>query len=255
MTTHLVIPDCHAHPDHNNDRADLLSNLIYDLRPEKVVNMGDTWDFPSLSSYDRGTKSFVGRNYQADLESGQEFNDRIFSKIRKAKKKQPKKYFLEGNHEHRQEKAIQTQPELEGAPYGLSFSNLQLEKHYDEIIRYEGGTPGILSLDGIAYAHYFVSGSMGRPIGGLHHANSLVSKNLVSSTAAHSHTVDWDVRNSTSGKTLMGLVAGVFQDYDSDWAGVSNNQWWRGVVVCRNVEDGVYDPQFISMKRLKEEYA
>ena len=38
---HLVIPDPHAHPDHNNNRADWLGQLILDLKPDVVVNLGD----------------------------------------------------------------------------------------------------------------------------------------------------------------------------------------------------------------------
>jgi hypothetical protein len=52
----------------------------------------------------------------------------------------------------------------------------------------------------------------------------------------------------------MGLVAGVYQDYDSKWAGERNKIWHRGVWICHDVENGCYDPQFISIERLKEMY-
>jgi len=39
-----------------------------------------------------------------------------------------------------------------------------------------------------------------------------------------------------------------------DWAGLTNDLWWRGVVVKHNVENGVYDPEFISLQRLKDIY-
>jgi predicted MPP superfamily phosphohydrolase len=42
--THLIIPDPHAHPDFNNDRAVWLGELIKDLKPDVVVNLGDMWD-------------------------------------------------------------------------------------------------------------------------------------------------------------------------------------------------------------------
>jgi hypothetical protein len=52
----------------------------------------------------------------------------------------------------------------------------------------------------------------------------------------------------------MGLVAGVYQDYVSGWAGNVNNLWWQGVVYLRNVEAGVYDPEFISIEALRRVY-
>jgi hypothetical protein len=63
------------------------------------------------------------------------------------------------------------------------------------------------------------------------------------------------MRTTVSGKKILGLVAGVYQDYDSDWAGEVNKLWWRGVVVCRGVYDGCYDPQFISLEALRREYS
>lgn len=52
----------------------------------------------------------------------------------------------------------------------------------------------------------------------------------------------------------MGLVAGVYQDYESPYAGEANKLWHPGVVLKNNVEKGVYDIQTISLARLKKEY-
>lgn len=252
--THLIIPDQHAHPDYHNDRADWLGRFIKDIKPDVVINIGDAADMPSLSAYDKGTKAFIGRNYEKDIESHLEFQDRLWKPIKKSKKKQPRRIILEGNHEHRIKKAINLQPELEGKAFGVSFNDLDLESYYQDVVEYEGGTPGVITVDGCSYAHYFISGVMGRPIGGEHHAYSLITKQLSSCTCGHSHLADWSVRTHISGKKIMGLVCGVYQDYDSSWAGKTNDLWWRGVVVKRNVEDGVYDPEFVSLDKLRKEY-
>jgi len=34
----------------------------------------------------------------------------------------------------------------------------------------------------------------------------------------------------------------------------SNLGWWAGVVVKREVENGIYEPQFVSKKWLEENY-
>ena len=250
--THLIIPDPHAHPDHHNKRAIWLGRLINDIKPDVVVNLGDVADMPSLSSYDKGTKGFIGRNYKADVNAAVDFEDKLWSTVRAAKKRLPYRVKLHGNHEHRIAKAINSSPELEGA---ISFDDLQEQDYYDTVVPYSGNTPGVIELDGIHYAHYFVSGVMGRPIGGEHPAYSLLTKEFVSCTAGHIHVMDFAERTTVGGKKIYGCVAGVFQDYDAGWAGECNKLWWRGVVVKRGVDNGAYDPEFISLARMKKEYS
>lgn len=251
---HLVIPDQHAHPHHHNKRADYLGKLIKDLKPDVVINIGDAADMPSLSNYDKGKASFHGQNYEKDINAHLDFQDRMWSPVKKSKKKQPFRVVLEGNHEHRIKRALEYDPHLEGERFGVSFKDLAFSDYYHEVVEYQGQTPGIYSCDGIDYAHFLISGVMGRAIGGEHHAYSLIAKNFTSCTVGHSHTADWAIRSDTHGKKIMGLVCGVYQDYQSSWAGAVNNLWWSGVVIKRAVEDGSYSPQFVSMKELEKEY-
>lgn len=251
MTTHLVIPDPHAHPDHNNKRADYIGQLILDLRPDVVVNLGDMFDMPSMSDYDKGKKSFHGRAFRKDLEAGHEFDDRMWRPIRKAKKKRPHSIFIEGNHEYRLKRLLDMQPELEGT---VGFNDFDLNRNYNRVVEYDGRTPGITEVDGITYCHFAVSGVMGRPVSGEHPAYSLLTKQFSSITCGHIHVFDHCVRTDISGRKINGLVAGVFQDYDSEWAGEINKLWSRGVVVKRGVERGQYDLQWISLKTLEKEY-
>lgn len=251
MSTHLIIGDQHAHYQHNNERASWLSALIRDIRPDVVINIGDGADMPSLSGYDKGRKSFQGRTYRADIDVHLDFQERIWEPLRRAKKKLPRSVYLIGNHEHRIAKAIDLQPELEGT---ISLDDLELDEWYDETVHYENGSPGSIAIDGVHYAHYFISGLMGRPISGEHHATSLLNKRYVSSTCGHSHLADWSVRTTGGGKKIMGAVCGVYQDYPADWAGASNDLWWKGILVKRNVSNGVYDPEFISLNTIRKAY-
>lgn len=251
---HLVIPDQHAAPETSQIRADWLGKLILDLKPDVVVNIGDAIDLASLADHEKGKASFIGASYSKDIEAHLEFQARLWKPLRKAKRKRPLSIFLEGNHEYRIKRALNNSPELAGERYGISFKDLQLEDFYHQVIEYSGSTPGIIELDGILYAHYFVSGLMGRPIGGEHHAHSLLAKNLQSSTCGHSHSVDWAVRSTVAGRKMMGCVVGVYQDYDAKWAGTINNLWYPGVVIKREVEDGHYSPEFVSLSRLRKEY-
>lgn len=252
MSKILVISDQHATPEHNNDRADYLAQLIIESKPDVVVNLGDAADMASLCSYDKGKRSFHGRNYRSDIDSHLEFQERLWGPVRSRKKRLPSRIFLEGNHEHRIEKALDLSPELDGA---ISFSHLKLEDEYDHIVRYNGSSPGKVTIDDITFAHYFVSGVMGRAISGEHPATSLLNKQFKSCVAGHLHLADFAIRTDANGVKICGLLAGVYQDYDPPYAGDAARLWWRGVVMLHNAENGSFDPEFLSLDRLKAEYS
>jgi hypothetical protein len=251
MSTHIVCFDPHAHYRHHNNRAEWLGKLITDVKPDTVIIGGDVADMPSLSGYDKGKKSFQGRTYQADIGAHGDFQERLWNTVRRSKRKMPRRVALIGNHEQRIDRAIEVQPELEGT---VSYKDLDLEKYYDDIIHYRGNTPGQIEIDGVFYAHYFISGVMGRAVGGEHPAYSLLTKKYASCTQGHSHIYDHCYRTRADGKAIFGLVAGVFTDYDCDWAGEASDLWWQGCFIKRNVEQGSYDLEAVSMARLKKEY-
>lgn len=248
---HLVLPDPHAHYQHHNNRALWAGELMVDVMPDVVVNIGDTWDMPSLSSFDKGKANFQGRSYTQDIDAGLDFHEKLWHAWRKRKRKLPKRVFLIGNHEQRIAKALNQQPELKGA---IGFEDLQLDRYYDEVIYYNGDTPGVTEIDGVLYAHYFVSGILGRPVSSKYPADALVSQNHVSSTQGHSHLFAHSLDTRADGIKLLGLVTGCLQDYESDWAGECNKLWDRGIVVKRGVEKGHYGHQWIPLDHLKKEY-
>jgi hypothetical protein len=251
LITHLVIPDQHAHYAHHNKRAEWLGKLINDIKPDVVINIGDAADMPSLSGYDKGKRGFHGRTYRKDIEAHLDFQDRLWSTVRRQKKRLPRTVFCVGNHEQRIEKALDLSPELVGS---IGMEDLELDEWYDEVVPYVGGTPGTIKIDGIRYAHYFISGVMGRSIGGEHPAYSILTKQFSSGTCGHSHLFDFCVRTTGDGRKVMASHCGVYQDYDSDWAGECNKLWTRGVLVKRNVQNGCYDPNWISLDVLKKAY-
>ncbi len=249
---HLIVPDAHCHPDFHNKRFSWLGQLCVDEKPDVIICIGDWTDLPSLCSYDKGSKGYEGRRYWEDLLSTVDALNKFDEPLRKAKKKLPRKVMLHGNHEHRITRAIDADAaHLEGI---ISLDDLQYEEHGWEVVPYNGSTPGIIEIDGVAYAHFFTSGIMGRPIGGMHPAYQLISKQYQSCTQGHSHITDYSVRTNAAGRDIHGLVVGCYVDYHMDWAGEANAMWWRGVLICDNVKDGVYDPTWISMREIKRRY-
>lgn len=205
----------------------------------------------SLSTYDKGKRSFQGRNYKKDIEAHLDFQERMWAPIRRAKRKLPYSVFCVGNHEHRIARAIDLSPELDGA---ISMKDLALRDHYDEVVDYSGSTPGIITIDGITYAHYFVGGIAGRPLGGIHAGYTLATKKFSSATCGHSHLFDVSYHVDLAGRPVIGCVVGCYQDYTNDWAGEVAELWNRGVVIKRGVDNGGYDIEWVSLARLKDIY-
>lgn len=251
MNTHLVVPDAHSHPDYHNKRFEWLGNLIVDLKPSVVIMLGDWADMPSLCSYDKGTKGFEGRRYKKDIEAAIDAQERMFKPIKKAKKKRPRFIMLEGNHEHRITRASSLDPVLDGT---ISVSDLSFNDFNWEWVPYEGSTPGIKVIDGIAYSHYFTTGIMGRPVSGEHPAYQLIMKKHMSCTQGHVHTTDYCVRDDAEGNKIHGIIGGVFQDYYADFAGSANKMWWPGVIHKKEVNNGTYDPEWIGLDRIRKQY-
>ena len=246
MSIHLIVPDSHAHPDYDNRRYTMLGMLIHDLKPDVVVDIGDWFDMPSLCSYDRGKKSFEGRSYKRDIEAGLDAQDRMMHEIKKYKKKLPRFVRTLGNHENRVNRAVELDRVLDGTIGTDDF--MSKEYGFEEYPFLEA-----VDIDGIDYAHYFVTGVSGRPIGGEHPAYSLLTKRFKSSTCGHVHTFDYCIRTGGRDK-LHGAVVGVYQDYHADYAGPANDIWNPGIVVKRGVESGAYDIEHISLKRIEEAY-
>jgi Calcineurin-like phosphoesterase len=247
LTCHLVIPDSHATPGHHNRRFTWLGHLINDVKPDVVIDIGDWFSMDSLCSYDKGKKSFEGRRYIKDIQAGLEAQDRMRSVIDKQKRKLPRFVRTLGNHEQRIVKAIEQDAVLEGT---IGLKDLQSREYgWEEYPFLEQ-----IDIDGISYAHYFVSGVMGRPISGFNAASQLITKQLKSCTCGHSHLFDYAIRTDAVGRKLHGLVSGVYQDYYADYAGPANLLWNAGVCIKRGVENGRYDLEHISLARIKEAY-
>jgi hypothetical protein len=249
--TILVVPDQHAHPDYNNDRADLLAKTIIDLQPDIVVNIGDGADMTSLASYDKGKRSFHGKSYDKDVKAHLDFQSRMWDPVKARKKRLPDRYYFIGNHEQRIDRALDMAPELEGT---IGYKDLELRQYYDEVIDYEGGTPGVKVIEGVAFAHYFITGIMGRPISGEHPAYSLITKNFQSCVQGHTHVLDFCERTTADRRKVMSVVCGVYQDYEAPWAGNVNDLWWRGLVILHNTDGGQFDLETVSLQRLKKVY-
>lgn len=253
--TVVVFSCAHTDPDVGNERFDWLGEFLYDIKPDAVIDLGDGADMRSLNSYDtRYPQAIVSQNYEEDINSYNEAMERMRWKFRHHKRKRPFYVGFEGNHENRIKKAIAHDPRLEGSRYGISFGHLQTDQWFDEYHEYENSAPAIADYFGVSYAHFFASGNYGTATSGLHHAYTLLQNRNHSSTCGHSHKRSVYFKDSAHPNPIIGMVVGCFKGADEGWAGQANKEWWKGVVVKREMENGVYEPEFVSMERLKETY-
>lgn len=249
----VVVYTCaHATPEYSNERADWIGKFLFDIKPDYVVDLGDGADMKSLNSYDtRRPQALVVQNYEADIDTYNDFQSRIRQPFKSARKKRPAFFGFEGNHEVRIKTALAHDPRLEGSRLGISPSHLRTDKWFTEYHPYTNGAPAIHRYDGIDYAHFIGSGNYGTAMSGDHHAFNLLKKRMRSTTVGHSHKRNIYFRDDAR---AIGLVAGCAKGGPESWAGQANHEWWSGVVVKHQLDNGVYEPQFISMKTLEREY-
>lgn len=253
--TAVVFTCSHADPEISNERFDWLCELLYDIKPDYVVDLGDGADMKSLNSYDtKYPQAIASQNYERDINSYNDSQERLRHKFKKMKRKRPAFFGAEGNHEYRIKKAIAHDPRLEGSKYGISFKHLQTDTWFDEYYEYENSAPYIFVKDGVSYTHYLATGNYGTAMSGEHHAFSLLKKRHSSITVGHSHRRNIYFKDDAYPNKSIGLVAGCFKGGAEHWAGQANGDWWKGVVIKRNISNGHYDPEFVSLNRLKAIY-
>ena len=253
--SHLIIPDSHAQPGIDNDRFKWAGEFALERQPDVIIDIGDSGDIPSLSQYDVGTVRAEGRRYSDDIRAYRDAMDKFMRPINKYnnthsrwKKKtyRPTLIKCRGNHEQRIIRAASESPALFGH---LKIEDLQETKHGWEVQEFLKP----IEVDGIAYQHYFTSGVMGRPIGGVNHARTLINKNHMSSVCGHSHMRDYAEDINPVGRRMFGLSVGCYFEHDEEYT-TENDRFWRGLVYLHDVYAGEADPEFISIENIKRKY-
>jgi hypothetical protein len=248
---HFVLPDVQA--KHGNDFSYLTSigNYIVAKKPDVIICIGDFADMESLSSYDRGMKSFEGRSYQKDIWAAREAMDALliplyneFARLKKNKEKlwKPRMVMTLGNHENRINRVINEDRKLEGliSTDDLPYQDWEVYPFLE-----------VVCIDGVAYSHYFTSGVMGRPITT---ANALLNKKHMSCFAGHQQGRQIAYARRADGKEMTAIICGSCYEHDEDYLGAQGNQHFRGAYMLHEVDDGSFDEMAVSLRYLKENH-
>ena len=87
MSKTVIVYSCaHADPQASNERFSHLGNLIYDIKPDYCIDLGDGADLRSLNSFDT-TKptAVVAESYEKDIESYLDSQERLRHLFKKHK--------------------------------------------------------------------------------------------------------------------------------------------------------------------------
>lgn len=242
---HAFIPDVQAKHGNSVTFLTRLGRYLAEKQPERIVCIGDFADMPSLSSYDKGKRSFEGRRYVKDCDAARRAMDALMSPIAKVPGYAPDLHLTLGNHEERINRAANDNAELAGL---LSVDDLEFASFGWKVHPFL--KPVI--LDGIAYSHYFTSGIMGRPI---QSAAALLTKKHMTCVAGHQQGKQIAYATRGDGSTMTGLIVGSCYEHDEEYLGIQGNKHWRGMVMLHEVKRGSFDEMFVSLQYLKRKFA
>jgi hypothetical protein len=237
---HIVIPDVQAKPGVPLEHLDWVGNYISEKRPDVVVCIGDFADMEALSKYDVGTIRGENKRLQKDLIVAREAMDRLCKW--RGDGYQPEMHLTMGNHEDRLSRFANEHPYLEEV---VGTHMLDYERWGWKVHPYL--TP--VKIDGVMYCHYFISGAMGRAVSSapallrLQKHSCIMGHNQKTDVAFHPVTHQW------------AIFCGVCNLHDEHYLGAQGNNVRRQILVLHEVEDGKFDPMFVSLKFLEKSYS
>lgn len=245
----MVIPDVQAKPGLDFSYLRRYGMYALEKRPDKIVIGGDWADMPSLSSYDKGKRSFEGRRYKRDVEAAQFAMQAFLGPIEEYNKTAkrpylPAKELLLGNHENRINRATDDDAMLEGM---LSIKDLAYEEYGWTV------TPFLVVkvIDGVAMSHYFTSGVKGLPIAS---AQALLTKKHMSCIAFHQQGLQIATAYRADGALLTSVIAGSAYEHDEGFMGPQGNKHWRGFLMLNDVQNGAFDLMPVSLSYINKKY-
>jgi hypothetical protein len=205
---------------------------MVEKKPDIVVCIGDFADMPSLSSYDKGKKSYEGRRYTRDIEAAQFAMQAFLGPLNEynAVSKtpyRPRMVMTLGNHEDRILRAANEDAKLDGL---IGIKDLAYEEYGWEVYPFLE----VVIIEGVAFSHYFATGVMGRPASSA--AAQLRVANM-SCFSGHQQGKQIAYAKRADGAILTSIITGSCYEHEESYLGPQvNKQHWRGFFVLHEVE-------------------
>jgi len=239
---HLVVPDCQIKPGVPTDHLEWISNYILEKRPDVIINIGDFADINSLNKYDKGTLRGENRRLKADLRAARNAMNRLMNPIIACKDYKPELHLTMGNHEERLARFANENPEFD------QIIGIHMLRYQDWGWNVHPFTK-VCSVDGVEYAHYFITGESGRPVTS---AAALLRKRHRSAIMGHNQKTDIAFQPTTH---QWAIFCGLCALHDEPYLGPQCNFVRRQILVLHEVEEGRFDPMFVSLRFLQKAYS
>jgi hypothetical protein len=250
---HLVICDTQVKPGIPLEYIKWIADYAVAKKPDVIVIIGDWADMHSLSSYDKGKKSFEGREYKKDIEAANEALRLLMEPIKaeidrlakgRRKRWNPRLAVTLGNHEDRIDRLIETQRELSGL---VSTNDIEFAKWGFEVYPFKQ----VVEIDGVAYAHYFASGPRGEACSS---AAQMLRIHHMSCVAGHKQGKEIAYGKYPTGRMITTILSGSAYVHEEKYLGPQGNDHWRGIFVLNEVNNGELDEMPVSLAYLKKRY-
>jgi hypothetical protein len=242
-----VIPDTQVRPGVRTDHLEWAGKYIAEKRPDVVVHLGDHWDMPSLSSYDKGKASAEGRRVMKDIDAGNGALASLTHAITSGGHL-PRLVMLRGNHEDRLTRYLNDNAELEGAFDG-AFCDERLGWEVVPFLQ-------PIEIGGIMFCHYFPrssDGNVSQTKRGAPSARAQLLREMQSCVSGHRQGIDLAVH--TNGKRLIrSIIAGSFYQHSEGYLSPQGNHHWRGILMLHEVQGGNFSLLEVSLDYLKRRY-
>ena len=207
---------------------------------------------PSLSSYDKGKKSFEGRRYTKDIGAARAGMIKLLAPMTahnksmeagKRKKYRPEMILTLGNHEDRITRAInEDYVKLDGT---ISLDDLKYKEFGWTVVPFLKP----IEIEGIMFCHYFYNPFSGKPYGGT--VDNILKQLGKPFVQGHKQGLHVGTR---AGRNYWGIICGSCYSHFEEFKGYQANDHWRGIVMLHNVSNGECDPMFISLDYLEKRY-
>lgn len=239
----LVVGDVHIAPGQSMERAALLGKVINELKPQRVVFIGDFLTFDSLSDWDKDKRrKMEGRRYQADINAGVKFLGTMCDECPSF----TDYIFIEGNHEDRLWRYLDKQPLFEDAvdyrrDLGIEhWVHIPYKEHYLH--------------KGVYFTHVPIN-EAGRPVSGPSACAKSLSIYQHSVVFGHTHKLAASSVHRHGAQHLnQALNVGCYFDHIDEYALGSVTSYWRGLVLIDHYKKGRFNWTPIALGKLRQVY-
>lgn len=251
MPTHLVISDCHVTVGQDLSRFNWLNRMIRDVKPDRIVCIGDFGSFDSLSAHhEKGDKTDMNLpQFSDELEAVREAQLRMcrhHDDVRNIRFT-----MIMGNHEDRWNRFISKHPKILNEPIEVQARYVN---HWGTIVGYRDW----ITHDGIMYTHVPHT-IMGKPIGGVNATRTIAAQSTSSVIFGHTHSMN--VSNvpfidGNGSRCAMSAPAFMNDGNVEEYAYGLPTGWTYGLLLVTPQGDKrPFSYEYVSMKDLENEYA